>query len=417
MKNILLNLLLLGMLSHTFAQPETFRIKLSTVDPPRSPRYGVVPVYEVVSTTQIEYKKKNYSIILPKGEQDLAMAFLSSRSMQNTPIPQVLPILIANYQSKHPFLYQDKNNNLDFTDDGPPMSYQSDSIETEEFTYVGVPVLSKNMGKNARPFKFYLIKPPHISGFNKRKEYFSKRINAHVTDGKYWFGVLAINEVGGEVAIGQDRFQINIQDTFGNTIFGDNRDRFFTRKLDEGWEVADVWIIEKNKKTIIELGDNVYQLSEIDPQGQHATFTLLEPKENLRFHYGEKVSPVHITLIDGEVKSLDSYYGQGKYTLLYFWGTWCGPCTARLPQLKELFNAHRDRLTVIGLACGDKKKRVKSYVKKKQISWDNALVNNNLTSKFNINAFPTYILLNPQGEVVDERAFLHEVQQYLNLEE
>ena len=54
------------------------------------------------------------------------------------------------------------------------------------------------------------------------------------------------------------------------------------------------------------------------------------------------------------------YVGKGKYVLLDMWASWCAPCKAEIPNLRELHNTYKDKgLTVLGLFVWDKKENLK----------------------------------------------------------
>lgn len=88
-----------------------------------------------------------------------------------------------------------------------------------------------------------------------------------------------------------------------------------------------------------------------------------------------------------------------KYTLLDFWGTWCGPCIAGLPQLKAFHETYKDRLSLISVAYDRDPEKVKNFVEKQEMNWQHKFESQtNGTPKdwvkmLEIPCFPTFILV------------------------
>ncbi len=104
------------------------------------------------------------------------------------------------------------------------------------------------------------------------------------------------------------------------------------------------------------------------------------------------------TTAEGEFMSLDEL--RGKVVLLDFWGTWCPPCVASLPGLRDLnkkFGSQKQFVMISVSSDGDTEKW-KTFVGKEKMVWPQYLdADHKMQRIFNIRAFPTYILLDPEG--------------------
>ena len=106
----------------------------------------------------------------------------------------------------------------------------------------------------------------------------------------------------------------------------------------------------------------------------------------------------------------DSYGGQfslsslrGKYVLLDFWASWCGPCIKSFPHMKKFYEQHRDKVEVLGVAVHDKKDKWQEALKKHQLPWPLVLDtegDDSVANLYGIIGVPTYVLLDPEGKVL-----------------
>ncbi len=117
---------------------------------------------------------------------------------------------------------------------------------------------------------------------------------------------------------------------------------------------------------------------------------------------------------------------KGKYVLLDFWGYWCGPCVGAMPVFIELHEKFGEKgLAIVGVhvdSMGEVdsqeklKERTSLFVAElwqgKELPFSNALVSGKPLEEnqeqlgtlemYGIEAFPTTILIDPQGNVVDK---------------
>ena len=105
------------------------------------------------------------------------------------------------------------------------------------------------------------------------------------------------------------------------------------------------------------------------------------------------------TSLSGKEVSLKDY--KGKLVLVDFWGTWCGPCVAELPKLKKLHEALKDHgFEIIGIA-NDQKEDLEKFMKKDELPWVNIVDGQGkICDKFGIQAFPTTLLIDQEGNHV-----------------
>lgn len=116
---------------------------------------------------------------------------------------------------------------------------------------------------------------------------------------------------------------------------------------------------------------------------------------------GAQAPDFTLTDVDGKSFTLSSLYGGGKYIVLDFWGTWCSWCMKGMPDMKKAYEQYRNRLEIVGIDCGDKEEVWKKSVEKQQLPWVNVRAEgDDIPVLFGVEAFPTKLVLDPQGTVV-----------------
>jgi thiol-disulfide isomerase/thioredoxin len=112
---------------------------------------------------------------------------------------------------------------------------------------------------------------------------------------------------------------------------------------------------------------------------------------------------VNFTAIDG--REIDLAAMKGKVVLVDFWATWCGPCVAELPHVKEAYEKlHSNGFEVIGISFDQDKPTLESFVKEKGMEWpqyfDGKGWQNDFGKKYGIRGIPAIWLVNKKGELV-----------------
>lgn len=99
--------------------------------------------------------------------------------------------------------------------------------------------------------------------------------------------------------------------------------------------------------------------------------------------------------------SLDSL--KGKYVLLEFWGTWCGPCIQEIPNLKTLYDhTDKSKFEIISIVVDSPIQDLEQMMSKYGITWPQIVSDdsNKITEKYRIIRYPTTFLISPEGTII-----------------
>lgn len=102
---------------------------------------------------------------------------------------------------------------------------------------------------------------------------------------------------------------------------------------------------------------------------------------------------------------------KGKYLYIDFWATWCGPCIAEMPALDTLQHDYADADIAFLSISVDKEKdkqKWKDFVAERQLKgvqvWVDEENSRVFTEAFNIKQIPRFVLLDPEGHIVNANA-------------
>ena len=111
------------------------------------------------------------------------------------------------------------------------------------------------------------------------------------------------------------------------------------------------------------------------------------------------------TTLDGRPLKLSDF--QGRYVLLDFWATWCGPCIGEIPQLQAVHEAFGkdERFAIVSLSVDEKIEEPRKFQKKRNLPWLQAFLGNGIHSaipgSFGVEAIPAFVLIGPDGKIID----------------
>jgi len=122
------------------------------------------------------------------------------------------------------------------------------------------------------------------------------------------------------------------------------------------------------------------------------------------FRGGDKAPEIDVELMDGQRAKLSDL--KGKYVLLQFWGSWCGPCRRENPYLIQLYNKYHDKgFEIFSIGIEPSRDSWLSAMKNDGMIWryhtmESINFDGPLAKQFNIKSIPTTFLLNPEGVIM-----------------
>jgi thiol-disulfide isomerase/thioredoxin len=122
---------------------------------------------------------------------------------------------------------------------------------------------------------------------------------------------------------------------------------------------------------------------------------------------GKKAFSFAATDLHGNTFSLETQVG--KYVLLDFWGSWCKPCIASIPELKNTAERFRNKLRVVSIAYDDPQNYgiVKKIIADNKMNWTHLLEDikdpnrQGIINRYKVSVFPTQILIGPDGIIIE----------------
>lgn len=106
---------------------------------------------------------------------------------------------------------------------------------------------------------------------------------------------------------------------------------------------------------------------------------------------------------DGKLHHLAEF--KGKYILLDFWGQGCGPCIQSIPEMEEVAELYKDKMTVVAIN-GDPKEDWRSFVAERgmkgiQLNELRKGRNTGLAAQYRTAGIPHYVMIAPDGKITD----------------
>lgn len=120
---------------------------------------------------------------------------------------------------------------------------------------------------------------------------------------------------------------------------------------------------------------------------------------------GEQFKDLEEPDVDGNVHKLSEYVGTGKWVLVDFWASWCGPCKKEMPNVVEAYQKFHDKgFDIVGLSFDNDKEKWVAAIGEWEMPWIHLSDLQGWKSVpvevYGVNAIPDNLLIDPEGKIV-----------------
>lgn len=171
--------------------------------------------------------------------------------------------------------------------------------------------------------------------------------------------------------------------------------------------IASAWLLsDMMLRTQISSEDAIKIFDKLDPKLKNISFYIETAK---------RVNGILLTKIGNTVPDISTFRTpdsskfelsklRGKYLIIDFWGTWCGPCMSGMPKMKTYLEKYGDKLNILGVAQeSDKGQKWKKTIIDSKLTWYHVLSgkgNEDLVVRFSVAGFPTKLIIDPKGKIL-----------------
>jgi len=118
---------------------------------------------------------------------------------------------------------------------------------------------------------------------------------------------------------------------------------------------------------------------------------------------GKQAPGLSLPDVSGKSISIDSY--KGKYLLVDFWASWCGPCRAENPNVVRVYNEFKGKnFAILGVSLDREREAWQEAIRTDHLDWthvsDLKFWSSKAVDSFKFNGIPFNVLIDPQGKII-----------------
>lgn len=118
---------------------------------------------------------------------------------------------------------------------------------------------------------------------------------------------------------------------------------------------------------------------------------------------GQIAPDISLPTPNGSSQSLSSL--RGKYVLIDFWASWCGPCRVENPNVVKMYNKYKDKgFEIFGVSLDQSREKWLAAIEKDKLTWPHVSDlkgwESSAAQLYNVTAIPQTVLVDPEGKII-----------------